>query len=174
MKIIALGGTFASEMAALGAAPIDVKVGDMYMALERGMAEGISAPMPVLDGFGILKLLPYHTMFEGGASEAVDMVLMNEKTWNKLPPDIQKIFEDLDSYLVQQLRQFDGMALDRAMNSAKEMNQTFITPTPEEMQLWVDAVQPVHQKWIAETEAKGLPAKAVYEEAKRLIREYQK
>ena len=174
MKIIALGGTFAEEMAAMGAAPIDVKVGDMYMALDRGMAEGISALMPVLDGFGILKLLPYHTMFEGGATQSIDMVLMNEKTWNKLPPDIQKIFEDLDAYLGQQLRESDGMALDRAMASAKEMNHTFITPTPEEMQLWIDAVQPIHQKWITETEAKGLPAKAVYEETKRLIKEYQK
>jgi TRAP-type transport system periplasmic protein len=174
MKIIALGGTFAAEMASMGAAPIDVKVGDMYMALERGMAEGISALMPVLDGFGIMKLLPYHTMFEGGATQSIDMVLMNQKTWNKLPPDIQKIFEDLDPYLGQQLRQSDGMALDRAIASAKEMNHTFITPTPEEMKLWIDAVQPIHQKWINETEAKGLPARAVYDETKRLIKEYKK
>jgi hypothetical protein len=48
-----------------------------------------------------------------------------------------------------------------------------MTPTPEEMQLWRQAVKPVHQKWIADNEAKGLPAKAIYQEAKRLIKEYQ-
>ena len=48
------------------------------------------------------------------------------------------------------------------------------TPTPQELKLWKEAVQPVHEKWIADTEAKGLPAKAVYDEAKRLIKEYDK
>jgi TRAP-type C4-dicarboxylate transport system substrate-binding protein len=38
MKIISLGA-FTAEMAAMGAAPMDVKVGDMYMSLERGLAE---------------------------------------------------------------------------------------------------------------------------------------
>jgi TRAP-type C4-dicarboxylate transport system substrate-binding protein len=57
---------------------------------------------------------------------------------------------------------------------AKEMGHQIYQPTAEEMKLWRQAVQPVHEKWIADTEAKGLPARAVYEEAKRLIKEYGK
>lgn len=174
LKIIALGGTFAEEMAAMGAAPIDVKVGDMYVALERGMAEGVSALMPVVDGFGIMKLVPYHTMFEGGSTQGIDMVLMNLKTWNSLSPDIQKIFEDLRPWLEQELIKMDVLSEERAMNAAKELNHTFIYPGPKEMELWHKAVQPVHDKWIADTEAKGLPAKAVYKEAQRLIKQYTK
>ena len=42
------------------------------------------------------------------------------------------------------------------------------------MKLWRQAAQPLHDKWIEETEAKGLPARAVYNEAKRLIGEVTK
>ena len=171
MKVISVGGSMAKEMAHMGAAPMDVKVGDLYMSLDRGLAEGISCHVPILHAFGILKLLPYHTMFPGGAAMGPDMLLMNIKKWNSLPPDIQKIFEDLSPWLGQALIQADNGYEAMVIGKAKELGHTMTIPTPQEMQLWKNAVQPVHDKWIADTEAKGLPARAVYEEAKRLIKE---
>lgn len=174
MKVISVGGSMAKEMAAMGAAPMDVKVGDLYMSLDRGLAEGISSHVPILHAFGILKLLPYHTMFQGGAAMGPDMILMNGKKWNSLPPDIQKVFEDLSPWLGQTLIKADNGYEAMVMGKAREMGHTITTPTPQEMKLWKAAVQPIHDKWIADTEAKGLPARAVYEETKRLIKEYDK
>ena len=37
-----------------------------------------------------------------------------------------------------------------------------------------NACLPTHEKWIEEYEAKGYPAQAIYDEARRLIAEYQK
>ena len=144
------------------------------MSLDRGLADGITSHYPVLHGFGILKLLPYHTMFGAGAVMSLDMMIMNLKTWNKLPPDIQKIFEDLSPWFAQEAIKMDLGYEGMVIGQAKEMGHKFIYPTPNEMQQWIDAVQPVHEKWIKETEEKGLPARAVYEEAKRLVKEYGK
>ena len=174
MKVISIGGSMAKEMVSMGAAVMDVKVGDMYMSLDRGLAEGISTHWPILHAFGILKLLPYHIMFKGGAAMGPDMLLFNLKKWNSLPPDIRKIFEDLGPWLAETLIKGDSGYEAMVMGKAKEMGHTFITPNPEEIQSWLDAVKPIHEKWIKDTAAKGLPAKAVYEEAKRLIKEYSK
>jgi TRAP-type C4-dicarboxylate transport system substrate-binding protein len=174
MKIISSGAGLAAELAAMGAAPMDVKVGDMYMSLERGLAEGICAHFPVLHAFGILPVVKYHTMFGNGAVHSIDMVNMNLNTWNSLPPDIQKIFEDMSSWLAQEEIKGNEGYIAMVIGKAKEMGHTFITPTPAEMKLWREAAQPVHDKWIADTEAKGLPAKAVYKEATRLIKQYTK
>jgi len=174
MKIISSGAGLAAELATMGAAPMDVKVGDMYMSMERGLAEGICAHFPVLHAFGVLPVVNYHTMFGSGAVFSIDNVLMNLKTWNSLPPDIQKIFEDLSPWLGQGIIKGDNGYIAMVIGKAKEMGHTFITPTPAEMALWREAVQPVHDKWIADAEAKGLPAKAVYEEAKKLIKQYTK
>lgn len=174
MKVISVGGSMAREMVSMGAASMDVKVGDLYMSLDRGLAEGISTHVPILHAFGILKLLPFHTMFPGGTAMGPDMLLMNLKKWNSLPPDIQKIFEDLSPWLGQTLIKADNGYEAMVIGKAKEMGHTITTPTPQEMKLWREAVRPIHEKWIADTEAKGLPAKAVYEEAMRLIKEYKR
>ena len=174
MKIIALGGTMAEEMAKMGAAPMDIKVGDLYMSLERGLAEGVSIHWPVIHGFGILKLVPYHTEFPGGTNMSVDMLLFNKKSWDKLPADVQKVFLELEPWYTEQVIKMNTGYINMVKGMAKEMGHQIYQPTAEEMKLWRQAVQPVHEKWIADTEAKGLPARAVYEEAKRLIKEYGK
>ena len=174
MKVISVGGSMAKEMVAMGAATMDVKVGDLYMSLERGLAEGISTHIPILQAFGILPLVRNITLFEGGTAMGPDMLLMNLNTWNNLPADIQKIFDDLSPWLGQELIKADNGFEAMVLGKAREMGHTIITPTAEQMKLWIEAVQPIHQKWIADNEAKGLPAQAVYDEAKRLIKEYSK
>jgi len=174
MKLISVGGSLAKEMVGMGASPIDVKVGDLYVSLERGLAEGISTHIPILHAFGILKLVPHHTFFKGGAVMGPDMLLFNQKKWQSLPPDVQKIFEELSPWLATELIKADSGYEAMVIGKAKEMGHTIYMPTPEEMKLWVEAAQPIHDKWVTETAAKGLPAKALYEEAKKLIAESQK
>ncbi|MBN2041960.1 MAG: TRAP transporter substrate-binding protein DctP [Spirochaetes bacterium] len=172
MKLISLGGSFAAEMKTIGATPIDIKVGDLYVSLERGLADGISALMPVVDGFGIMKLVPNHTIFKGGTTSTIDMVLINPKTWEKLPDDVKKILMDMEPWVKKEFIKFDELSLQRATENAKKMKHDFIYPTEAETKLWEDAVKPVHDKWIKDTEAKGLPANAVYKELKKLIKTY--
>jgi TRAP-type C4-dicarboxylate transport system substrate-binding protein len=103
-----------------------------------------------------------------------DMLLFNLKKWQSLPADIQKIFEDLSPWLGEELIKADTGYEAMVIGKAKEMGHTIVTPTPEEVQLWRQAVQPVHDKWIAETAAKGLPAKALYDETRKLVQESRK
>jgi hypothetical protein len=52
----------------------------------------------------------------------------------------------------------------------KDRNHTFTELTPQEIKVWYDLVKkPIHDRWIAEAEAKGLPGRAVYNETLRLI-----
>jgi hypothetical protein len=46
--------------------------------------------------------------------------------------------------------------------------------TPEEVAQWVPLFQPYIDEWIADAEAKGWPAREIYEEAKRLVEKYNK
>lgn len=174
LKMIALGGSFAQEMAMMGAAPMDVKVGDMYMSLDRGLADGIASFLAAVEAFGCLKLVPKHTFFQGGVASSIDMVIMNVKKWKSLPPDVQKVFEELRPNLEQDLIQMNLGFFNYVVNKAKEMGHTFIYPNPDEVKLWKEVVRPSHEKWISENEAKGLPARAIYEETQRLIKEYSK
>lgn len=157
-----------------GASAVTIGAGDMYMSLERGLVEGQLLHFPAAYAFKTLELLHNHTIFgDEGCSTTLNLLLMNLNSWNSLPPDIQKMMEDLSSWLGAEQARLDAVEIEKAVNAAKAMNHTFTYLSPTEIQLWQDIAKPVHDKWIAETEAKGKPAKAVYEEAKRLIRQSQ-
>ena len=49
------------------------------------------------------------------------------------------------------------------MGDAKSFGHKFTYLSPKEVRVWYDLVKgPIHDKWIEEAEAKGLPGKAVY------------
>ena len=169
MKLYA-SGYIANLIGSVGGAPVQVGVGDWFISLNTGLIEGLGTHYVATNVFKCMPLVPYHTDFgRAGISFLFDCLFINPKTWNSLPPDIQKIFNDLEPWLVENKIKVDTGEIDRAIAEAKKLKHTFYHPTPEELQLWVDATKTIHEKWIAENEAKGLPAREIYNEAKRLI-----
>ncbi len=85
---------------AIGAEPVTLPPGEVYLALERGTVEGFS--WPYFDGFNnfgwqeVSKFVIAHPLYRDGTG-----VNMNLKKWNSLPKDVQKII--LDSVRVVQI-----------------------------------------------------------------------
>ena len=84
-------------------------------------------------------------------------VAMNKKRWNSLPPDIQKILDDLRMrYAFECVTEYDNdrvKAIKLGRSRGKE-----IYPLPSsEMERWVKAVQPIYDQWVADMKAKNLP-----------------
>jgi len=77
-------------------------------------------------------------------------------------------------WVEQAILNLDDGIIVKARTKAEEMGHPVIRLTPQERELWVKATEPLRQKWIADMEAKGLPGKAVYKEAQRLIKKYSK
>jgi hypothetical protein len=83
--------------------------------------------------------------------------------------------EESGKVWAEEQKKLDFPLQDTAVGFCKGKNHTFANLTPKEIKVWYDLVKrPIHDKWIADAEAKGLPGKAVYEEALKLIKEYQK
>jgi TRAP-type C4-dicarboxylate transport system substrate-binding protein len=156
---------------AAGATGVQLDITDMYPALERGVIDGVVNHFPVLLVFGALPVLPFHTVFGKGGVNMTQMgIIWNEKKWNSYPPDVQKILTDAAHFYTEKFSGIDA-EVQAALGFAKEHNHTFTELTPQEIRVWYDLVKkPIHDKWIAEAEAKGLPGRAVYDEALKLIK----
>jgi len=98
---------------------------------------------------------------------------MNPASWDSLPADIQKIFNDLDPWLFQRRIDILIETQNEYIEKAKQAEQTFYTLSDSERALWLDAAKPTHETWIETTEARGEPARAVYNELMRLIAKYK-
>ena len=83
---------FAGEvMSELGVAVTNIPPGELYSALERGTIDALEWVGPALDlqmGFHQIAKYYYSGWQEPGAEV---QFLVNEKTWNKLPEDLQEI-----------------------------------------------------------------------------------
>ncbi|MFC1946260.1 hypothetical protein ACFLW1_03605, partial [Chloroflexota bacterium] len=92
---------------------------------------------------------------------------------SELPSDIQKIFIDSGAWYEDEALKIDDSEIQRGINLAMELDHTFTYLTPAEIESWKFAAKHLHQKWIDEWEAKGVPAQDIYDEAKRLIATYE-
>ena len=172
VKIYATGG-LADVMGKIGAAPMSMTAQDWVMSLERGLLEGMWMNFQGVYEMKCHEFLPYHTIFPSGVSLGMALVIMNLDSWNKLPPDVQKVFDDLSLWATERVRQVAEMeAYESAITAMEKAGQTIVRLTPEEEKLWRDVAMPVIEEYLAKVEKRGLPARAVYEEALRLAEEY--
>lgn len=157
---------------AMGATPVEVPIGDWYTALERGVVDGCLNHFAVLKVFGMLELVPYHTVFPGGVNMVPVGVIMNEKTWNALPADIQKVFLETQHEFTNYLYHIEKTEwLDAAINFCKEKKHTFVEVSQADLEKWRALVKDeVTEKWIKEAESKGIPGRKIYEDMLNMVK----
>jgi len=81
--------SFIPFMKALGAASVNLPMGDIYTAMERGNIDGfVQAYMGFVTDFSFHEVTKYvinHPLYQGPA-----WILANPKKWNKIPKEVQK------------------------------------------------------------------------------------
>jgi TRAP-type C4-dicarboxylate transport system substrate-binding protein len=168
------GGNTAEWLSAMGAVAVFVPFEDTYTSLDRGVIEGHTGTFGWQQGSGVQELTPYHTDIGAIFTIGYNPLVMNVDSWNKLPPDIQKIFDDLDEYYTNLRIKYELDAQTAGLLFTKAKGHTYFTLPPEETKVWADAAKPIHEEWIKSTAAAGLPAQKLYDELQRLIAEYSK
>ena len=106
---------------------------------------------------------------------------MNLNSWNKLPPGIKEIFQQNTGV---ELSRTGGVTFD---NEEKSIVESLIVPydkekgnpdiyyLPEaEKARWVQSLKPLHEQWISDNEAKGLPARAFFDDMLETAKKYNK
>jgi TRAP-type C4-dicarboxylate transport system substrate-binding protein len=174
MKISA-SASWSEAMASVNCAVVNMPPSEFYMAMERGLVEAQVDQWLGLDSWKLKDLVKHHAIFgENGVSSLTMFGAINLDTWNSLGPELQKIILDNSSFSEDEAMKLNQIRVDEVIAHAKAKNDTFNSLTPEEIQLWEPLFKPYIDKWIKDAESKGFQAKAIYEEAKRLAKQYSK
>ncbi len=173
------GPTYGTEIVeALGGIALDVDILEIYIALERGLLDYVPKDWEACMAFKWFEVTPYKSVIPRGIWSDFLVTAMNWDTWNSLPPDVQEILEELNGRFMSE---YIAAAFDNADAELrgvitgidqKKGNPPLYEIQEDEFQRWVDAVQPVYDKWIEETEDQGLPGRAIFEEARQLAEKY--
>jgi TRAP-type transport system periplasmic protein len=156
-----------------GASPINLTAADTYDALQKGMIDGAYLNYSSLIDFKTYEQLKYYTTL--GAGTAVALAPMSLKAWNSLPPDIQKIINEISGARQSALQGevFDKTAKAALDEVAKRGGKVYVLSDAERA-AFMTKTKPIIDAWIANAEKRGLPGRKVYEDIIALVDKYAK
>ncbi|MBN2059869.1 MAG: TRAP transporter substrate-binding protein [Deltaproteobacteria bacterium] len=174
MKIIGWSQQLLEILKALGASPMQIAPTDTYLALQRGMADGVLCPLAPVRSYKISDATKYHTIVDinvGPFWAGINMDL-----WNDLSEEIQKVFIETTG---SKMAMASGKTLDMgAVEDVKWMKtqgHTFYALSDKEKDEWFASLKNMHDNWVRKMESKGYKnAGDILKEAMRLGKEYAK
>jgi TRAP-type C4-dicarboxylate transport system substrate-binding protein len=158
MQLRCAPGLEAKSVQALGATPVSIPMPEIYPSLERGVIEGATASWNAVYSQKLYEITKYST--DVPLCYAFTTVSMNLNTWNSLPPDIQKIFNELSPWAQQLQHDLMDKEVEQGRAKAKEKGNEFINLSSAEKAKWAEAVKPVIDDWAAEMDKQGLQGTA--------------
>jgi TRAP-type C4-dicarboxylate transport system substrate-binding protein len=163
-------------LTALGGNSANMPFTEVYDAVDRGVIDGFLSDHTVFATYDLADIVKYAT---DGMNFYVTphVVYMSLRTWNKLSPEDQKIFEESSigmEMAVKAARIYDQELISAGLQKMKEAGIEIYQWTDADKQAFYDITYPILDKYIAEFEAKGLPAQKVYDEMLRIRDELRK
>lgn len=164
LKIRGSGGMQTARISALGAVVVTLPITEVYDALQKGTIEGLITAWGGVKAFKLYEVLNSATMPATG-SGAITM-LMNMQTYKNLPPDIQAVIEEMwtsgapTHQWGRDFKEAGDEGRQSITGKGGKINEWEPSAIAEMDKLWA----PLWTDWIAEREAKGLPAKKLVDE----------
>lgn len=170
MKIRTAGGEPAKIMKSLGAVPVSVPAPEAYNAFQRGMVDGVAFYDTGAIAYRVHELSTHLT--EARINNPANAWAFNRKTWDKLPPEVKQFMYNMQ----RRLSMMYGIEFDRqdieSRRLIEEKGIKVIKLSPQEMEKWRAAVEPLWEEFIKVNEAKGLPARALVKDLRELSAKY--
>ncbi len=167
-------GSVAEVVKALGASPLSMPMPEVYQALQRGVVDGALFPFEVLKGWKMAEVVDYSIACYPIAYSVGFFVVMNKNKWNQLPDNIKKIIDEVNKeWIVKTGKAWDAIDYEGARYSLSLGNSIIGIPS-KEAKKWKKRIKVVFDKYIAQTEKKGLPGKKVLKFLEKALRDYNR
>ena len=120
LKIRVGGGPPTEQMRALGAIPTLIPMPETYLALNRGVIDGMGAPWEAINAFRLYEIVKYYTIVP--VSAVYFSAVVNRDKWESLPKDIQAAMTSVSGLEAAKFfgRNFFDTAEDGVMERVKQ------------------------------------------------------
>lgn len=172
LKVASSGKHTAARAAALGLVPTSLPPEAIVTSLQTGVIDGLVSgawQLRDLNWGSVIKYFAVPAMI----SDSVMCCFMNLETWNNLPPDIQKIFNDT---FEENIDKWDTVKTqvekERTAALYTEFGITVNEFSQDDLKKMAAADAPVQAAFVDNLESKGYPGKALYARYQELEKQY--
>lgn len=158
-KRLAAAGPNIPWVEAVGAIPVQSNLNEAYTSMQTGVYSGwVMFPDGVV-GFKLHEVAKYYTQTDFG-SQAVNLITVNNDTWNGLPPEVRDIFSEVGRDYIKAASQ---MAIDKEHRSLETMKTTSTIRhlTWEEKVAWANMLPNIPKQRTEDIRKAGQPANVV-------------
>jgi len=148
-------GLAGETITALGGTPMPTPMPEGYDEVSKGVIDCLHLPFEPLKAWRMSEVTKYTTNCWQIGEMDVFWLIMNKNSWNKLPPDIQKIFNDTsEEYKEIYAKAWNDLDFE-GLDAAREAGNEIIELSPEEAARWVEAVKPVTENYVKTMVGRG-------------------
>lgn len=165
---IKASGDLAKVAAGLGGEGIVMPMSESYTALQKSTIDGVFAPYETMKSFRFAEVVKYALTLDIASAPAGHWGFC-KKSWEKLPPDIQKVFEDNVEWFGNKIEELVFETEDKAIGYAKGNNVQFLKLSHSDMDQVYQLVDKTVRAQMEKLDAKGLPGTNVYDDIRRQI-----
>jgi TRAP-type C4-dicarboxylate transport system substrate-binding protein len=142
LKIRAVG-VMSDVIKLLGGLPVPLQMPDVYDSLRRGVIDGVTVDLSTLKYWKFAEVEKYVTADWQLGTGYTFYWVMNKRKWDALPPDIQKVFDEVSSETREKQallwNQMDIEGRDLFVSKGGQI----ISLSDAEAAKWIKAVEPV-------------------------------
>ena len=164
-------GVTTTILKSMGAIPLAMEAGEQAEGLQKGTINGTVAGTTVKT-YKLVPPLKYATL--APLTAATGLLVMNSKTWNSLPSDIQQVFREVNKEWMIKDAQGAIDSSDEGIAWAKEKGVQIIEATSEYLAGRDKGIGVLYDEYLKETQKRGVDGRTFLNEYSRLAKEYQK
>jgi TRAP-type C4-dicarboxylate transport system substrate-binding protein len=168
-KILAPGPS-AAWLEGTGAVAVDGGLTTYYTQIQTGVADGVLTVLSGAAPYRIHEVAPYITLV-GLGSQVTGALSINLDAWNRLPPEVRQILEELGPEYSKAVADDVVARFEQAVKRMQAEGATVTEMSLEERRKWLDGMPDIASRWIEATEARGIPAGEVVRAYMNAVRE---
>jgi len=178
LKIRAATRLNSRMLAALGAAPVQMPLPAVPEAMAKGVIDGAMVPWEGVPAAKLQEIAKSHLDVGAGQPKFANSIfafVMNQAKYDSLPADLKKVIDNNSGVQMSAWagEKFDAVVVANHKLATDRGNLVFAL-APEEAARWTKATADVDDQWVKEVSAKGANGAALLEDARGLIRQYDR
>jgi TRAP-type transport system periplasmic protein len=176
LKVRAASRQSSRLLAKFGATPVGMPIPAVADAMNKGTIDGFLTAWEIIPSFKLQEVSTFHTEMDRSRPSmftAGFIFGMNQAKYDSLPADLKVIIDkNSGAELSQTIGRYWDEATEVGQKSARDRGNTFIQLSPQETDRWMSAAVSLQDDWASDMDKKGLPGKAMLQDAKDMIKKY--
>ncbi len=157
LRIRSPGGQQTNYIKALGAEPVFMPLGDVYLSMQTGTIDGLVTCPPLVLAFKLNEVAKQGTLATFGC--VTEGVIMNEKSWANAPDDLKPIIMEVCHNPFKTTGGLNQAVYKTMMKEITDKGVSLYQMPKDQQDRWFKLFQEETRKWVAELDGKGLNAK---------------